>query len=147
MPMTELKIVKTEYDQSEGRLCSSKYGEVVLRGEEGEIWTRGYNVMLGYWNDPEKTNEAITPDGWMRTGDLGILDDEGYCRITGRIKDVIITGGENVYPSEIESILQQRSNIFDAQIIGQPDPRLGEKIRAVLILKYTKEEMTLEKFE
>ena len=70
--------------------------------------------MLGYWNDPEKTKEAITSDGWMRTGDLGVLDDEGYCRITGRIKDVIITGGENVYPSEVESTLRQHPSIFDA---------------------------------
>ena len=114
MPLSEVKIVKTEYDESEGRLRSSPYGAVVHRREEGELWARGYNVMLGYWNDPEKTKEAITSDGWMRTGDLGVLDDEGYCRITGRIKDVIITGGENVYPSEVESTLRQHPSIFDA---------------------------------
>jgi fatty-acyl-CoA synthase len=103
-------------------------GEVVERGQDGEFCTRGYSVMLGYWNDPEKTAEAIDSDGWMHTGDLAVMRQDGYCNIVGRIKDMIIRGGENVYPREIEEFLYTHPDIEDAQVIGVPDEKYGEEI-------------------
>ncbi len=108
-------------------------GAVVARGETGELCTRGYSVMLGYWNDPERTAEAIDPAGWMHTGDLATMDDDGYVRIVGRSKDLIIRGGENVYPREIEEFLYQHPDVGDVQVVGVPDPRYGEEIAAVVI--------------
>jgi fatty-acyl-CoA synthase len=102
----------------------------VRRGETGEICTRGYSVMLGYWNDPERTAEAIDATGWMHTGDLGTMDAEGYVNVVGRIKDLIIRGGENVYPREIEEFLYGHPDVIEVQVIGVPDPRLGEEIMA-----------------
>jgi fatty-acyl-CoA synthase len=107
-------------------------GLVVERGETGELCTRGYSVMLGYWNDPEKTAEAIDPAGWMHTGDLAVMDSEGYLNIVGRSKDMIIRGGENVYPREIEEFLYGHPDIVDVQVIGVPDLRYGEEIMAWL---------------
>ncbi len=103
-------------------------GRVVPRGQPGELCTRGYSVMKGYWGDEQKTAEAIDPEGWMHSGDIATIDDGGYCRITGRIKDMIIRGGENIYPREIEEYLLTHADIIDAQAIGVPDRTYGEEV-------------------
>ena len=105
-------------------------GALVERGATGEFCTRGYSVMLGYWNDEAKTAEAIDDEGWMHTGDLAVMREDGYCQIVGRIKDMVIRGGENVYPREIEEFLYTHPDIDDVQVIGVPDPRYGEEICA-----------------
>ena len=110
-------------------------GAVVPRGEPGELCTRGYGVMLGYWDDRERTNEAIDGADWMHTGDLATMDDDGYVKIIGRIKDMIIRGGENVYPREIEEFLYTHPEVADAQVIGVPDERYGEEIMAWVQLR------------
>ncbi len=110
-------------------------GRIVPRGMPGELCTRGYSVMIGYWNDPEKTAEAVDEEGWMHTGDLATIDDEGYCNIVGRIKDMVIRGGENVYPREIEEFLFRHPKIEDVQVIGVPDPKYGEEICAWVKLR------------
>ena len=117
------------------RIVDPLSGEVCERGATGEFQTRGYSVMLGYWNDAERTAEAITPEGWMRTGDLATMDDQGYVNIVGRIKDMIIRGGENVYPREIEEFLYTHPSIRDVQVIGVPDAKYGEAVMACVILK------------
>jgi fatty-acyl-CoA synthase len=109
-------------------------GQVVQRGETGELCTRGYSVMLGYWDDPERTAEAIDSARWMHTGDLATMDDEGYLNIVGRSKDMIIRGGENVYPREIEEFLHTHEEVSDVSVIGVPDERFGEEIMAWVIL-------------
>ncbi|MGN6722479.1 MAG: AMP-binding protein [Marmoricola sp.] len=105
-------------------------GAVVERGEPGEFCTRGYSVMLGYWEDPEKTAEAIDADGWMHTGDLAVMREDGYCNIVGRIKDMVIRGGENIYPREIEDFLYTHPDVEDVQVIGVPDEKYGEELAA-----------------
>src|SRR5512133_1366426 len=110
-------------------------GRVLERGEPGELCTRGYSVMLGYWEDPERTAEAIDPAGWMHTGDLATMDDEGYLNIVGRSKDMIIRGGENVYPREIEEFLYTHDAIADVQVVGVPDERYGEELCAWVIAR------------
>ena len=105
-------------------------GQIVRPGTPGELLTRGYSVMRGYWNDPEHTAEAIDAAGWMHTGDLATIDEEGYGNIVGRIKDMVIRGGENVYPREIEEFLYQHPKVQDVQVIGVPDARYGEEICA-----------------
>jgi fatty-acyl-CoA synthase len=110
-------------------------GEVLERGEIGELCTRGYAVMQGYWNQPDKTAEAIDADGWMHTGDLARMDDDGYVLIEGRMKDMVIRGGENIYPREIEEFLYTHPSIQDVQVIGVPDTRYGEELMACIILK------------
>ena len=110
-------------------------GDVVPRGSAGEFCTRGYSVMLGYWHDEEKTAEAIDADGWMHTGDLGVMDDDGYVQITGRIKDMVIRGGENIYPREIEEFLYTHPDIEDVQVIGVPDEKYGEELCAWVRLR------------
>jgi fatty-acyl-CoA synthase len=105
-------------------------GETVPRGAPGEFCTRGYSVMLGYWAEDEKTAEAIDADGWMHTGDLAEMRDDGYCNIVGRIKDMVIRGGENVYPREVEEFLYQHPDVQDVQVIGVPDPNYGEELCA-----------------
>jgi fatty-acyl-CoA synthase len=110
-------------------------GQVVPRGASGELLTRGYSVMRGYWEDPEKTSECVDAAGWMHTGDLATLDDEGYCSIVGRLKDMIIRGGENIYPREIEEFLLRHPKILDVAIIGVPDVKYGEVVRAILRLR------------
>jgi fatty-acyl-CoA synthase len=110
-------------------------GATVPRGTPGEICTRGYSVMLGYWDDPEKTAQVLDVEGWMHTGDLGVLDDEGYCRIVGRIKDMVIRGGENIYPREVEEFLYSHPAIEDVQVVGLPDDRFGEELCAWVRLK------------
>jgi fatty-acyl-CoA synthase len=121
MPHTEIKIV----DPVSGR--------TVARGESGEFRTRGYLVMSGYWDEPERTAEAVDAGGWMHTGDLATMDDDGYIRIVGRIKDMIIRGGENVYPREIEEFLYGHPAVADVQVVGVPDERYGEEIMAWVI--------------
>jgi fatty-acyl-CoA synthase len=110
-------------------------GKVVKRGEKGEICTRGYSVMLKYWNDHEKTKETIDDEGWVHSGDLGVLDDEGYLEIVGRVKDMIIRGGENIFPKEIENHLLTHPDILDAQVIGVEDQKMGEEIMACIIIE------------
>jgi fatty-acyl-CoA synthase len=122
MPHVEAKIIDTE-------------GRIVPRGTAGELLTRGYLVMLGYWDDEQKTRESIDPAGWMHTGDLATIDAEGYCNIVGRIKDMVIRGGENVYPREIEEFLYRHPKIQDVQVIGVPDPRYGEELCAWVCLR------------
>lgn len=114
----------------EVKIVDPDTGRTVPRGEPGELCTRGYSVMLGYWNDPEKTAEAIDAGRWMHTGDLATMDDEGYVAITGRIKDMVIRGGENIYPREIEEFLYTHPDILDAQVVGIPDPKYGEELVA-----------------
>ena len=110
-------------------------GAVAGRGEQGEFCTRGYSVMLGYWQAEEKTREAIDHDGWLHTGDLAIMRHDGYCNIVGRIKDMVIRGGENVYPREVEEFLYTHPDIEDAQVIGVPDEKYGEEICAWIRMK------------
>ncbi|ETA06117.1 MULTISPECIES: AMP-binding protein [Gordonia] len=119
-------------------------GETLGRNETGELCTRGYSVMTGYWNDPEKTAEAIDADGWMHTGDLAEMDDAGYVRITGRIKDMVIRGGENIYPREIEEFLYTHPDILDAQVIGVPDEKYGEELMAWVRLRDHATDLTVE---
>ncbi len=107
--------------------------DTVARGETGELCTRGYSVMTGYWEDPERTAEAIDSDGWMHTGDLAAMDQDGYFNIVGRIKDLVIRGGENVYPREVEEFLYSHPDIGDVQVIGVPDERYGEELMAWVI--------------
>jgi fatty-acyl-CoA synthase len=123
MPHTEIKIV----DPATGRIQP--------RGETGEFLARGYLVMRGYWNDPERTSQAIDTGRWMHTGDLAVMDEDGYVRIVGRIKDMIIRGGENVYPREIEEFLYTHPEIADVQVIGVPDERYGEELMAWVIAR------------
>jgi fatty-acyl-CoA synthase len=117
------------------KLIDPASGACVERGLSGELCTRGYSVMLRYWNDPEQTAEAIDPAGWMHTGDLATMDEDGYVRIVGRSKDMIIRGGENIYPREIEEFLYTHPEIKDVQVVGVPDARYGEEIAAFLIVR------------
>jgi fatty-acyl-CoA synthase len=110
-------------------------GQVLPRGSTGELCTRGYSVMLGYWDEPDKTAQAIDEAGWMHTGDLAVMDDEGFVNIVGRIKDMVIRGGENVYPREVEEFLYTHPGIADVQVVGVPDPRYGEELCAWVRLK------------
>lgn len=110
-------------------------GRVVPRGSPGELLTRGYSVMRGYWGDASQTGEAVDAAGWMHTGDLATLDEDGYCNIVGRVKDMIICGGENVYPREIEEYLYKHAKIMDVAVVGVPDPKYGEAVCAVIRLR------------
>jgi fatty-acyl-CoA synthase len=112
-----------------------KQGRIVPHGVAGELCTRGYSVMKGYWDDPEKTAEAIDDDGWMHTGDLATLDEQGYCNIVGRIKDMVIRGGENIYPREIEEFLYGHPAVQDVQVFGVPDDKYGEELCAWIQLR------------
>ena len=158
--MTETSPVSTqtrtddEFDRkvgTVGRVCphleikvaDPATGEPVPRGEPGEFCTRGYSVMLGYWEEPEKTAQVIE-DGWMKTGDLAVMDDDGYVRITGRIKDMVIRGGENVSPREIEEFLHTHPDVLDAQVVGVPDPKYGEELCAWIQLRPGAEPLTAD---
>jgi len=121
-PHLEVKIVDNE-------------GRIVPRGQAGELCTRGYSVMLGYWGDEAKTKEAIDAGGWMHTGDLAVIDDEGFCNIVGRIKDMVIRGGENIYPREIEEFLYAHPKVLDVQVVGIPDQKFGEELCAWIIVR------------
>ena len=109
-------------------------GAVLPVGQPGELWVRGYSVMRGYWGDEERTREAVV-DGWMRTGDLATIDAQGYCNIVGRVKDMLIRGGENVYPREIEEFLFRHPKVQSVQVFGVPDPKYGEEVCAWIVLK------------
>ncbi len=121
-PHLEVKIVDTE-------------GKIVPRGVKGELLTRGYSVMLGYWGDEEKTREAIDPARWMHTGDLAVIDENGFCSIVGRSKDMVIRGGENIYPREVEEFLYRHPKVLDVQCVGVPDVKFGEELCACIILR------------
>ena len=121
-PHCEVKIIDTD-------------GRIVPRGTPGELCTRGYSVMLGYWGDEEKSREAIDAAGWMHTGDIATIDEAGYCNIVGRIKDMVIRGGENIYPREIEEFLYRHPKIVDVQVVGVPDEKYGEALCAWIILR------------
>jgi fatty-acyl-CoA synthase len=123
MPHTEIKIVDPVSERT------------VDRGESGEFRTRGYLVMSGYWDEPERTAEAVDAEGWMHTGDLATMDEDGYIRIVGRIKDMIIRGGENVYPREVEEFLYGHPAVADVQVVGVPDERYGEEVMAWVIAR------------
>ncbi len=112
-----------------------RHGRIVAIGQPGQICTRGYGVMRGYWKDPERTAEAVDPSGWMHTGDLGVMDADGYVNIVGRVKDMVIRGGENIYPREIEEFLLRHPAILAAQVVGVPDEKYGEELAACLILR------------
>jgi fatty-acyl-CoA synthase len=119
----------------EVKITEPETGLTVARGEAGELCTRGYSVMLGYWDEPEKTAEAIDEGGWMHTGDLATMDEKGYCNIVGRSKDMVIRGGENVYPREVEEFLYTHAAIADVQVVGVPDERYGEELCAWVVLR------------
>lgn len=119
----------------EVKIVDPVLGETLPRGEAGELCTRGYSVMIGYWEQPDKTAEAIDSDGWMHTGDIGVMDGDGYVAITGRIKDMVIRGGENIYPREVEEFLYTHPDILDAQVIGVPDEKYGEELMAWIQLR------------
>ena len=119
----------------EAKVIDPATGKVLLRGESGELCTRGYLVMRGYWHDAEATREAVDPAGWMHTGDLAAMRDDGYVNIVGRIKDMIIRGGENIYPREVEEFLFTNLKVADVQVIGVPDPKYGEEVCAWIRLK------------
>jgi fatty-acyl-CoA synthase len=122
-PHVEIKVVDPET------------GRIVEREQPGELCTRGYSVMLGYWDEPEKTDEVLDRARWMHTGDLAVMDDEGYLRIVGRIKDMVIRGGENLYPREVEEFLYGHPDVADVQVVGVPDPHYGEEIAAFVIAR------------
>jgi fatty-acyl-CoA synthase len=119
----------------EAKVIDPDSGRILPRGEPGELCTRGYLVMLGYWDNQEATAAAIDRAGWMHTGDLATVDDDGYANIVGRIKDMVIRGGENIYPREVEEFLYQHPAISDVQVVGVPDPRYGEELCAWVRLK------------
>src|ERR1700722_17972583 len=119
----------------EVKIVDPETGLTLPYGQPGELCTRGYSVMLGYWEEPDKTGEVIDQARWMHTGDLGVMDDEGYVNITGRIKDMVIRGGENIYPREVEEFLYSHPDILDAQVIGVPDATYGEELMAWVRLR------------
>ncbi|GCB69831.1 hypothetical protein scyTo_0008459 [Scyliorhinus torazame] len=118
----------------EAKIVNLQTEELLPLNMPGELWIRGYTVMLGYWNEPEKTKESITPEGWYKTGDIATLDSYGYCRIVGRCKDMIIRGGENIYPAEVESFLHTHPKIHEVQVVGVHDDRMGEELCACVSL-------------
>ncbi|WP_439383927.1 AMP-binding protein [Amycolatopsis lexingtonensis] len=126
----------------EVKVVDPETGLTVPRGEPGELCTRGYSVMLGYWEQPDKTAEAIDAARWMHTGDLAVMDGDGYLNITGRIKDMVIRGGENLYPREIEEFLYTHPDILDAQVIGVPDEKYGEELMAWIRMREGAEPLT-----
>ncbi|APA02927.1 MULTISPECIES: AMP-binding protein [Bacillus] len=119
----------------EVRIVRPGTSQEAARGEQGELCTRGYHVMKGYYKNQEATEEAIDKDGWLHTGDLAVMDEDGYCKITGRLKDMLIRGGENIYPREIEEMLYRHPAVADVQVVGVPDPKYGEEAAAWIRLK------------
>ena len=128
----------------EVKVIDPETGRTVSRGTPGELCTRGYSVMIGYWNQPDRTAEAVDAAHWMHTGDLAVMDSDGYLAITGRIKDMVIRGGENIYPREIEEFLYTHPDILDAQVIGVPDAKYGEELMAWVRLRAGVPELTAE---
>ena len=130
----------------ECKIIDPETGKELPNGQNGEFVARGYNVMKGYYKMPIATRDAIDADGWLHTGDLACKDDKGNYRITGRLKDMIIRGGENIYPKEIEEFIYTHAKVRDVQVIGVPDERYGEEIMACIILKED-EEMSVEEMK
>ena len=128
----------------ESKIINPETGLTVPRGEPGELCTRGYSVMLGYWDEPEKTAEAIDRARWMHTGDLAVMDSDGYVNITGRIKDLVVRGGENISPREVEEFLYTHPDVRDVQVVGVPDLRYGEELCAWVVLRDGAEPLTAE---
>ncbi len=128
----------------ESKVVDPETGLTVPRGTTGELCTRGYSVMLGYWDEPQKTADVLDAARWMHTGDLAVMDAEGYLNIVGRIKDMVIRGGENVYPREIEEFLYSHPDIADVQVIGVPDARYGEELMAWVQLRAGAPELTVQ---
>ena len=128
----------------EVKVVNPETGRTVPRGTPGELCTRGYSVMLGYWEQPDKTAEAVDTAHWMHTGDLAVMDSDGYLAITGRIKDMVIRGGENVYPREIEEFLYTHPDVLDAQVIGVPDAKYGEELMVWVRLRAGAPALTAE---
>jgi fatty-acyl-CoA synthase len=128
----------------EVKVIDPETGRTVPRGNPGELCTRGYSVMIGYWNQPDKTAEAVDAARWMHTGDLAVMDSDGYLAITGRIKDMVIRGGENIYPREIEEFLYTHPDILDAQVVGVPDAKYGEELMVWVRLRAGAPELTAE---
>ena len=121
------------FDHVEMRIVDTASGETLPVGEVGEVWTRSDQNMLGYWNKPTETAAALSDDGWFRTGDAGWMDDEGYLFLHDRIKDMIVSGGENIYPAEVENALLAHPAVADAAVIGVPDDKWGETVKAVVV--------------
>jgi fatty-acyl-CoA synthase len=132
MPHVEVKVV----DPATGR--------TVRRGEPGELCTRGYSVMRGYHAEPDRTAEAVDAARWMHSGDLAVMRDDGYVNIVGRIKDMVIRGGENVYPREIEEFLHTHPDVADVQVVGVPDARYGEELMAWVVMRDGREPLTAD---
>jgi fatty-acyl-CoA synthase len=132
---TRVTTVGTVHPHLECKLIDPQTGAIVPRGEPGELCTRGYAVMLGYWNDPVSTSAAVDSARWMHTGDLAVMRDDGCVNIVGRLKDMVIRGGENIYPREIEEFLHGHPDISEAQVIGVPDVKYGEEICAWIRLR------------
>ena len=134
---TDLRIagLAKPHDGIEVRITQCDTGAVLPAGETGEIEVRGWNVMRGYYKNPVETAKALTPDGWLRTGDIGVLSDAGRLRMVGRVKDTFRVGGENVAPAEVEEVLLAHPAVATAQVVGVPDPRLGEVGAAFVTLK------------
>ena len=128
----------------EVKIVDPETGQTTPRNVPGEVCTRGYSVMLGYWDEPEKTADVLDRAGWMHTGDIGVMDDDGFVAITGRIKDMVIRGGENVYPREIEEFLYAHPDIVDAQVIGVPDQKYGEELMAWVRLRDGVDDLTAD---
>ncbi|PIO26639.1 Acyl-CoA synthetase family member 2, mitochondrial [Aquarana catesbeiana] len=131
---------------TEAKVVDTKTEQILPVNASGELWIRGFGVMLGYWDEEERTKECITPEGWYKTGDIATLDEYGYCRIVGRCKDMIIRGGENIYPAEIEQFLHTHPKVMEAQIIGVKDARMGEEICAC-IRTHSDQECTAEELK
>ncbi len=131
----QVKTVGTVQDHIEIQIIDRETGVVLPINQEGEICTRGYSVMAGYWDNPDATADVIDADGWMHTGDLGVMDDEGYLVVSGRLKDLIIRGGENISPREVEEFLYTHTSIEDVQVIGVPDDKYGEELMAWVKIK------------
>ena len=120
---------------AEIKIIDPETGETLPVNTAGELCTKGYLVMMGYWNQQDKTDEVLGADGWMRTGDIAQMDENGYVQVTGRMKDMVIRGGENIYPREIEEFLYTHPDILDAQVVGVPDDRYGEELMAWIQLR------------
>jgi len=121
------------YPWVEVRIVDASTGEDAATGAVGELWTRSHQNMPGYWNNPAATAEAITPEGWFRTGDAGYVDDEGFLYLHDRVKDMIVSGGENVYPAEVENVLAKHPGVADVAVIGVPDDKWGEAVKAIVV--------------
>jgi fatty-acyl-CoA synthase len=136
--------VGTVHPHVEVKVVDPESGLTLPRTEAGELCTRGYSVMLGYWEETEKTNDVLDRAGWMHTGDLATMDADGYVNIVGRIKDMVIRGGENIYPREIEEFLYSHPDIADVQVIGVPDEKYGEELCAWVRLREGAAVLTVE---